>query len=38
CRCELNFRDRNLFDPYMLFNKYDLDKIIEILSKISRSN
>ncbi|CAF4458333.1 unnamed protein product [Rotaria socialis] len=36
CRRELNFRDRDLFDPYMLFDKYDLDKIIETLSKISR--
>lgn len=36
CRRELNFRDRDLFDPYMLFDKYDLDKIVETLSKISR--
>ncbi|CAF0784404.1 unnamed protein product [Rotaria sordida] len=36
CRRELNFRDRDLFDPYMLFDKYDLDKIIQTLSKISR--
>ncbi|CAF1052814.1 unnamed protein product [Adineta ricciae] len=36
CRQELHFRDRDLFDPYMLFDKYDLDKIIETLSKISR--
>jgi len=36
CRRELFFRDRDLFDPYMLFDKYDLDKIVETLSKISR--
>ncbi|CAF2335346.1 unnamed protein product [Rotaria sp. Silwood2] len=36
CRRELNFRDRDLFDPYMLFDKYNLDKITETLSKISR--
>ena len=27
CRRELNFRERDLFDPYMLFDKYDLDKV-----------
>ncbi|UJR33803.1 hypothetical protein I4U23_021227 [Adineta vaga] len=36
CRQGLHFRDRDLFDPYMLFDKYDLDKIVETLSKISR--
>ena len=32
CRRELGFRERDLFDPYMLFDKYDLDKVKTITS------
>ncbi|CAF1083026.1 unnamed protein product, partial [Didymodactylos carnosus] len=38
CRKQFNFRDRDLFDPYMLFDKYDLNKVIETLSKLSNTD